>query len=118
MTKLILAASAAILIASPALAASAVPDDQTPSQVVSMRNVDFANPAQVKHFYAKLRGAAVAVCDSNSANSAITRFDARCVVEVMAQAVKVADKPMLTAMYDNANSGSAKSNRALAGNDQ
>ena len=114
MNKLLLAASAAILIATPALAANVVADDNVPTQAVSTRNVDFSNAGQVKHFYAKLRGAAAAVCDSGSANPDISRGDAACVRQVMAQAVKVADKPVLTAMYNSAQT----SNRAFAGNDQ
>ena len=114
MTKLLLAASAAILIATPALAGGIVSNDDIPRQAVSARNVDFANPAQVKHFYAKLRGAAVAVCESNAVvSSPAAQLDRACIGQAMSQAVKTLDKPVLTAMYDNAQT----SNRAFAGND-
>ncbi len=114
MTKLFLAASAAILIASPALAETVRADDSAPTQSVSTRGVDFANKDQVKHFYAKLKGAAAAVCDSGSANPRFSQADASCTREVVAQAVKAANKPVLTAMYNSAQD----SNRAFAGNDQ
>jgi UrcA family protein len=108
MTKLLLAASAALILAGPAFAQTAA--DQAPTQAVSTRGVDFANKAEVRHFYAKLRGAAQAVCSSGSVNAT----DATCVRQVMASAVQVANKPVLTAMYDNAQDNS----RAFAGNDQ
>ena len=110
MTKLILAASAAILIATPALAAEVQAD--APTQAVSARHVDFTNRDQVKRFYAQLRGAAQAVCGAGS----FSTTDAACVRQVMAQAVQSANKPILTAVYD-ANQPST-SNRAFAGNDQ
>jgi UrcA family protein len=112
MTKLLLAASAALILAGPAFAQTAA--DQAPTQAVSTRGVDFASKAEVRHFYAKLRGAAQAVCDSGSVSSTISRADAACVRQVMASAVQVANKPVLTAMYNTAQDN----NRAFAGNDQ
>ena len=114
MSKLLLAAAAGLLIAGPALAETAQPVDLAPTQAVSTRGVDFASRDQVKHFYAKLRGAALAVCDSGSANPRISQADATCVSRVMAEAVKSADKPVLTALYQSRQD----SNRAFAGNDQ
>ncbi len=113
MTKLLLAASAALLIAAPALAETR-PVEDAPMQAVSTRGVDFASRDQVKHFYARLRGAAQAVCDSGSANPSFSQADAGCVSRVMAQAVKATDKPVLTALYQSRQD----SNRAFAGNDQ
>jgi len=108
MTKLILAATAAVLIAAPALAETAPVGQDAPSQAVSTRNVDFMRRAEVKRFYAKLRGAAEAVCNTGSA------VDASCQRQVMAEAVKTMDKPLLTALYD----AQGDSSRAFAGNDQ
>lgn len=107
MTKLILAATAAVLIASPALAEAARTQD-APTQAVSAKGVNFMHRADVKRFYAKLRVAAQSVCNTGSA------VDATCQREVMAEAVKTADKPLLTALYD----AQGDSNRAFAGNDQ
>ena len=114
MTKLILAASAALLIAGPAFAETARTVQDAPTQAVSTKGVDFANRAQVKHFYVKLRGAIAAVCDSGSANPSFSRTDASCVRDVTAQAVQAANKPVLTALYN----AQGDSNRAFAGNDQ
>jgi UrcA family protein len=113
MSKLFLAASAAILIATPAFAETRAVED-APAQAVSTKGVDFASRDQVKHFYAKLRGAAAAVCDSGSVNPRFSATDAACEREVMAQAVKVTNKPVLTALYN----AQGDANRAFAGNDQ
>lgn len=112
MTKLLLTACAAVLIAGPALAAEAQGD--VPAKAVSTRGVDFSNSAQVQEFYARLRTAAEVVCDSGSSLPRAIAVDERCVRRVVADAVKVADKPMLTALYNT----SPDSNRAFAGNDQ
>jgi UrcA family protein len=114
MNKLILAASAALLIASPALAEGARNSDDAPSLAVSAKGVDFANREQVQRFYAKLRGAIARVCDSGSASPELARGDAACARQVTAQAVKAMDKPVLTALYNT----QGDNNRALAGNDQ
>ena len=108
MTKLILAASAAILIAGPAFAETARAAQDAPAQAVSAKGVDFMRRAEVRRFYAKLNGAARAVCNSGSA------VDASCQRQVMAEAVKTMDKPLLTALYD----AQGDSSRAFAGNDQ
>ncbi len=114
MTKLILAAAAALLIASPALAETVRASDDAPTIAVSTRGVDFSNPAQVKHFYARLRGAIASVCNSGSILSDAARADAARAAEVTAQAIKAADKPMLTALYNT----HGDNNHAFAGNDQ
>lgn len=114
MTKLILAASVALLIAGPALAESARAAEDAPTQTVSTKGVDFANRAEVKHFYAKLRGAAQAVCDSGSTVARVSATDAACQRQVMAEAVKGVNKPVLTALYN----AQGDSSRAFAGNDQ
>ena len=112
MTKLLLAASVAVLIAGPVFAAETQAD--APAQAVSARGVDFNNKEQVRQFYVKLHAAAQAVCDAGSPTPRASAVDATCVRQVVAKAVKVADKPVLTALYNT----SADSNRAFAGNDQ
>ncbi len=112
MTKLLLAASAAVLIAGPALAAE--PQADAPSRTVSTRGVDFSNGEQVRQFYFRLNVAARAACDGSSPVPRFFATDARCVRRAVADAVKAADKPMLTALYES----TADSNRAFAGNDQ
>lgn len=112
MTKLLLAATAAMLIAGPALAETA--QDAAPTRAVSIRGVDFANKDQVKHIYAKLKGAAAAVCDSGSASPRFSQTDISCTRQVVAEAVKAVNRPVLTAMYNSAQDSA----RAFAGNDQ
>jgi UrcA family protein len=112
MTKLLLAASAAVLVAAPAFAAETQAD--APAQAVSARGVDFSDRAQVKQFYSRLHEAAQTVCDSGSSVPRAFAVDISCVRRVMADAVKAADKPVLTALYNS----SADANHAYAGNDQ
>jgi UrcA family protein len=118
MTKLLLAAGAAVLIAAPAFAAETRAQTQTqaeaPARAVSTRGVDFSNGEQVRRFYFRLNVAARAVCDAGSPVPRSFAMDRRCVRQVVADAVKAADKPMLTALYNSA----GDSNRAFAGNDQ
>jgi UrcA family protein len=114
MSKLFLAASAALLIAGPALADTVKAVDEAPTQAVSARGVNFTSQDQVQRFYAKLQGAAATVCDSGSAAARFSTTDAACTRRVMAQAVKSVDKPVLTALYNSAQDN----NRAFAGNDQ
>ena len=111
MTKLILAASAALLIAAPAFAETAAQTtaaqaaaQDAPVQTVSAKGVNFADHAQARRFYIRLQAAAGSVCNA----------DLTCARDVMAQAVKAADKPVLTALYNAQGDGA----RALAGNDQ
>lgn len=114
MTKLVLAAAAALLIAGPALAEASQGPDSAPARSVSVRGVDFSSADQTQRFYAALNGAADAVCAADASNPRPSEVDASCKRQVMAQAVKVANKPVLTALYDHAQ----PAGRAFAGNDQ
>jgi len=112
MTKLLLAVSAAVLISVPAIAAETQTD--APVKVVSTRGVDFSNQAQVRQFYVKLHTAAQTACDAGSPVPRAYAVDAGCVRQVVASAVKVADKPILTALFNS----SGDANHAFAGNEQ
>ncbi len=114
MSKLILDAAAALLIASPAFAGAVRATEDAPTQAVSTQGVNFATRADVKHFYARLRGAIAAVCDSGSANPVFSSTDAACAREVTAQAVQAANKPVLTELYN----AQVDNSRAFACNDQ
>jgi UrcA family protein len=111
MSKLLLAATAALLLAGPALAQA---QEAAPSQVVSTRGVDFSDAKQVHNFYNKLWRTAYAVCDSNSVNPRIAQADLACVNHVLAQAVQKVDAPSLTAMLDNRMGGEANVFQAAA----
>ena len=104
MNKLLLAATAALVLAGPALAQA---EEAAPTQVISTRNVDFNNSAQVKGFYMKLWRTAYQVCDSNSANPVVSQSDISCVRRAMAQAVQSVNAPRLTAMLDRSLGGDA-----------
>jgi UrcA family protein len=112
MTKLLLTATVAVLLAGPALAAET--QGEAPVRAVSARGVDFSNQQQVRQFYNRLHVAAQAVCDAGSPVPRAFAVDAGCVRHVVANAVKAADRPVLTAVYNS----SADSNHAFAGNDQ
>jgi UrcA family protein len=97
MSKLLLAATAALLLAGPTLSVAAEP---VPTRALSTRGVDFNNTAQVKHFYAKLWHAAYQVCDSGSANPRFAQVDRSCVEQALVQAAQKINAPVLTAMID------------------
>ena len=109
MSKFVLAAVAAVALAGPAFAA---PSDGGPKQVLTMSGVNFSDPAAVRAFYGKVYGAATALCDADSNVPRFAQTDLTCVRRAMAEAVRVAHKPALTAML-NADQGGESS--AFAG---
>jgi UrcA family protein len=111
MSKLLLAATAALLLAGPALAQA---QEAAPTRAISTRGVDFNDAAQVKSFYAKLWRSAYSVCDSNSANPVIAQADLACIHRAMAQAVQTVNAPRLTAMLDRSLGGEANVYQAAA----
>lgn len=114
MTKLLLAAGVAVLIAAPAFAAETQTQAEASTRAVSARGVDFSNQQQVRQFYSRLHAAAQAVCDAGSPVPRAFAVDQGCVRQVVADAVKAADRPVLTALYNT----TGDSTRAFAGNDQ
>ena len=100
MKKVLFAAAALVLsaAAAPAFADSVA---TAPAHQVSTAGVDFRDQAAVKHFYAKLRVAARDACDTNSASPVVTQQDQLCVQKALANAVRVVDRPLLTAIYDS-----------------
>ena len=115
---LILAAVAAATLAGPAMAyqlKSVSGGDVVRVVTLPTKHVDFNDAAQTKAFYTEIKRAADEACTGPSTSSIISRPDRDCVASAIAQAVKIANRPLLTAAY-NGEAGSA--NRALAGNDQ
>jgi UrcA family protein len=96
MTKLLLTAAAVLALAGAAHAAPVAADNDVPTQQVSTRGVNFADAAQARHFYAKLQGAAQAVCGSTPSSQDLT-----CVRRNMNDAVSKVAAPQLTAMLNN-----------------
>lgn len=72
----------------------------TSVRVVSTSGVDFRNPAAVGAFYSQLRMAADAVCGGYSSYDRATLADVACADKALADAVRSANQPPLTAMYD------------------
>lgn len=99
MTKTLLAAGAALLIgafASPVLAA-----EPGANQSVSVAGVNFANPSDVRDVYARITLAASSACDSYAAKGRVSAADRACADRVVADAVKLLDRPVLTAMHES-----------------
>ncbi len=109
MSKIALAALAAVLIAGPALA------QQTESALIRTKHVDFNDPAQVAQVYQRVEAAARRVCTTPSDNKYVADLDRECMTKALANAVAQTNQPLLTAAYD---ASARTSNRALAGNDQ
>ena len=99
--KKVLFAAAALALSAAAAPAFAGGLGNAPAHQVSTAGVDFRDQAAVKAFYAQLRLAARDVCDSNSASPLVTQQDQLCVQKALANAVRVVDRPLLTALYDN-----------------
>jgi UrcA family protein len=117
MKVLVLAFAAAAALSAPAMAYQLKSDtagDRVRVSALPTSRVDFSDPAQAKAFYAKVKRAAAEVCTAPSFSSTISRPDAECVSHAVAEAVKNADRPLLTAAYNT----DLSANRALAGNDQ
>jgi UrcA family protein len=89
--------------------------DQVRAVAVSKAGVDFSDRRQVGGLYARLKRAADKACSVESADRHAAAPDAACVDQALAGAVRAADKPLLTALYE---ADPSVSNRALAGNDQ
>jgi UrcA family protein len=114
---LLAVAAAAAAISAPAMAYQLKTDaggDQVRVERMPLSRVDFNDPHQAKAFYAKVKRAAVEVCTIPSISSSISRTDAACVAQAVADAVKTADRPLLTAAYGS----DLAAGHALAGNDQ
>lgn len=108
MSKIVLAAVAAALLAGPAFA-------ETQSTLVRVARVDFNDQAQAQRVYDRVVAAARTVCSTPSDNKYIAAPDRACMDRAIADAVGRANKPTLTQAY---NAAGGPANRALAGNDQ
>jgi UrcA family protein len=89
--------------------------DQVRVVAVTKTGVDFSDRRQVDGLYARLKRAADKACSMESADRHLARPDQACVEQALAQAVRRADKPLLTAAFQT---DATVSNRAFAGNEQ
>lgn len=109
MSKMIFAAAAvATLLAGQALAADKA---ESKSAQIPAAGVNFYSRAEVQDFYARITVAAKDVCRIDSKNKYVAESDTICVERAVADAVKSADRPLLTAVYQNASTTSVASNR-------
>jgi UrcA family protein len=98
MLKTALIAAGLLALTSPALAAN---HDSSTQAAVAVGNVDFNNNAAVRDVYSRLKEAATNVCSTYIASARITDVDTVCVERALADAVRSADRPQLTAMIAN-----------------
>ncbi len=113
MNKTLLAAAAVLTLAAGGHAFAA--NELQPRTSVPVSGIDFSNPDQAKLTYVRLKRAAYAACDSNSANPRVVQDDIRCSRAALAQAIAQLNRPTVTAMY-RANYGAPST--GLATNDQ
>lgn len=102
MTKLLLAAGAALALASPAFAApldDTVAQQQPNTRVVSTSGVNFGDQTEVRRFYHRLYTAAAIACDAGEGHVLVPiTQDQTCIRENMANAARAVNAPLLTAM--------------------
>jgi UrcA family protein len=97
MLKTALIAAGLLALTSPALAAN----HNSSQAAVSVANVDFSNNGAVRDVYSRLKDAATSVCSTYIESARVTDVDAVCVQRALADAVRAADRPQLTAMINN-----------------
>ncbi len=106
MTKLIYLATVAAILSTTAPAFADETADFA-SRPVSAAGVDFRDRAAVQAFYARLQGAAEAVCDTYPARGRVSQEDQACVATTLAKTVRKVDRPILSALYQSRNGRSA-----------
>jgi UrcA family protein len=112
MSKLVLAAAAALSLASPALAAPA--DTGAETKTVSARGVNLSDPVQAQQFYVKLQQAARQVCQAGGDRPIASGEDLSCVRQNMQDAIRAANAPRLTALLENTYGPGSASSTAFA----
>lgn len=109
--RLMLASTAAAMMAASAVPALADAIDATPSATVSYSDLNLTNAAGINQLYGRIRVAANKVCQpfSHRAPFAAQQMDT-CVDKAMSQAITDVHQPALTAMYIE-KTGKAQSTR-------
>jgi UrcA family protein len=114
MSKLFLAAAAALVFAGPALAAPDAESANAQTQAVSTRGVNLSDAAQAQQFYIRLQQAARQVCQAGGYRPVSGTEDLTCVRQNMQGAVRAANAPQLTALLDKSYGPDASNARAFA----
>jgi len=118
MSRLSFVLAIALVSAAPVGVASAHAEAPRSGEVqvtLSARGVDFADQAQVKAFYDRVRTAARAVCVSDSLTPGDLKEDRECRSRFISAAVDQVNAPLLTAMN---NSDSRRPSKAFATDDR
>lgn len=120
MYKTLIAAAltAAVAIAAPAVHAADANAVRTADHMtVSLHQVDFQNPDQVRVAYARLTAAAHSVCDSESGNIMIQAEDRACEQQAIRDALADLQQPALYRVAD-ADRANHKTPQQFAFNDR
>jgi UrcA family protein len=121
MSRILLAAVAAIAVAGPAAAYQLKHDasgDAVRVVALPAGHVDFNDPAQAKAFYAQVKRAADEACLAPSTSGQIMRPDPICSAQAVSQAVRNTNRPLLTAAYDSDSSFTGAVVRAASAPDR
>lgn len=78
-------------------------DSRAPTAVSVAAPADYQNPREVKAFYNRLKGAAVAACNSNIPAADARRADDACARKALADAVATVARPVVTALHQSDN---------------
>ncbi len=114
-TLIISALTAAVAVAAPVVHAGAASDRTATQATVSLRDVDFQNPAQVQIAYKRVVAAAHSVCDSNSEDFLVQAADSTCERQAVKTTLAEINQP---ALYRAADHGNARTPQQLAFNDR
>ena len=98
MLKTALIAAGLLALTSPALAA---PHSNATRAAVVVAGVDFNNGSATRGVYEQMKAAATSVCSTYIESAHVTDVDTVCVQRALADAVRSADRPQLTAMNNN-----------------
>jgi len=97
MSKILVSALAIACVAGLATAASA---ETAPTRSISFGQVDMNDTVAVNSLYARIKGAAQAVCVSHSPIRSVAAKDAACYTRAVETAVRQVNAPALTAVYN------------------
>ena len=114
-TLIISALTAVVAMTAPVVHAGAVAERTAAHVTVSVRDIDFQNPAQVRTAYERVVDAAHSVCDSNSDDDMTQADDRACERQAVKDALSTLNQPALDRAAAHAD---AKAPQEFAFNDR
>ncbi len=114
-TLILSALTAVIAVAAPTVHAGELADRTATHVTVSMTDIDFQNPAQVKQAYKRVVAAAQSACDSNSDDMMTQAADRACEHQAVKGALSDLNQP---ALYRAADIDNTKAPQQYAFNDR